>query len=71
MEGCYDCQKLTGGCCWRHSTYTFPPKQVHRCPVCEGRGTVPHGFYSAFGALTNNTAPETCKSCEGKGYVAI
>ncbi len=49
-----------------------------RCPVCLGNGLVPNGFYSTtrqeYGCLvwaSGGTAPETCKSCDGKGYVTI
>lgn len=37
-----------------------------RCPVCEGRGTVPAGFYTA-GA----TDAETCRTCGGSGMVVV
>jgi len=40
----------------------------HKCPVCEGRGTVPHNFYS--GAIASSSiAPETCRSCKGEGVL--
>ena len=43
------------------------------CPVCGGKGLVPNGFYISVGAsnyyTTNSTAPETCRSCGGKGYI--
>lgn len=43
---------------------------VHKCPVCEGRGLVPDGFYYTNSAPTVvNTSPETCKSCNGKGII--
>lgn len=38
-------------------------KQVpHRCPVCEGRGHVPAGFYT--GGLAEGANPEPCRSCK-------
>ena len=41
-----------------------------RCPVCVGRGHVPQGFYSGpFSPGATHTAPETCRSCQGKGMV--
>jgi len=43
-------------------------KTPHRCPVCNGRGLVPNGFYSAFQA-TSSTSPEQCKSCYGSGVL--
>lgn len=43
------------------------------CPVCGGKGLVPNGFYISVGAsnyyTTTSTAPETCRSCGGKGYI--
>ena len=45
-----------------------------KCPVCNGTGLVPNGFYTAIGAnewTTNSSQPETCKSCGGKGYLII
>lgn len=41
---------------------------VHKCPVCEGRQTVPAGFYDG---LATGTAPEPCRTCNGKGAVAV
>lgn len=32
----------------------------HKCPICGGRGTVPHGFY---GITTSSTVSESCRSC--------
>ena len=43
---------------------------VHKCPVCEGRGLVPAGFYYQNSLPTAvNTCPETCRSCYGKGVI--
>ena len=39
----------------------------HRCPVCEGRGTVDSGFY--YGGVADHTAPDTCRSCNGSGVL--
>lgn len=44
----------------------------HVCPICQGRGLVPHGFYFAIGQptfATNSTAPETCRACAGAGLL--
>jgi len=42
----------------------------YRCPVCDGRGIIPIGFYTGMseGAVSNMT-PEDCRSCEGIGVV--
>lgn len=45
-------------------------KSPCRCPVCEGRGTVPNGFYFG-GGYSTSTTPETCRSCNGKGYILV
>jgi len=43
----------------------------HRCPICNGNGLVPNGFYNQTSGMwcTTDTAPECCKSCNGKGIV--
>ena len=48
--------------------------EIYVCPVCNGRGHVPNGFYLAVGTSyysTTSTSPETCRSCGGKGYIVI
>jgi len=43
----------------------------HCCPVCDGKGIVPNGFYASvcgFGTTTS-TIPETCRSCSGNGFI--
>ena len=43
-----------------------------KCPVCEGRGKVPNGFYNVNPtSVASNTdaEPETCKTCYGKGIL--
>lgn len=43
----------------------------HRCPVCNGSGLVPNGFYMQTGGhwSTTSITPETCRSCGGTGIV--
>lgn len=54
---------------------TSPPVTMSAviCPVCVGRGTVAAGFYptnrSNFHSVTTTDTGETCRSCNGKGYV--
>lgn len=43
---------------------------VQVCPVCNGRGLVPNGFYDTSYS-SSSTAPEICRSCQGKGYLVI
>lgn len=47
--------------------------KVECCPVCLGRGFVPSGFYDSTGLnwVSSTTGNETCRSCNGKGYVII
>lgn len=47
-------------------------KKVHRCPVCDGKGLVPHGFYTAIGVesfTSSSISPEECRTCNGKGVI--
>ena len=48
-------------------------REVRCCPVCGGNGIVSNGFYNHTGNtwVTSTTAPEQCRSCQGKGYVEI
>ncbi len=47
--------------------------EVEKCPVCNGNGLVPNGFYLLVSGdwASASTEPETCRSCQGKGYVII
>ena len=40
----------------------------HRCPVCNGTGTVPYGFYLQI-SPTSVASFETCRQCKGEGYI--
>ena len=42
--------------------------QPYKCPVCEGRGNMPVGFYDRATTMTN-TGPEMCRACAGMGIV--
>jgi len=44
---------------------------VEKCPVCEGRGHVPQGFYLDLLSTTGTTGPVQCRSCKGMGYICI
>lgn len=37
-----------------------------RCPICNGRGSVPAGFYDDAVLLD---APEGCRACDGAGVL--
>lgn len=43
-----------------------------KCPICEGRGKVPNGFYdlnSASASTSTDSAPEECRACQGTGLL--
>ena len=40
------------------------------CPVCNGKGILPHGFYNTTDYYSSSsTAPEICRSCNEVGYI--
>lgn len=43
---------------------------IEKCPVCEGRGIVPSGFYQGISTLSF-LVPEPCRICNGKGVILI
>lgn len=46
---------------------------LEKCPVCNGKGTVPNGFYTTNNGFyySTTTGSEICRSCYGKGYISI
>lgn len=40
------------------------------CPVCEGRKTVPEGFYTGIMA-GHGAQREECQACEGEGILIV
>ncbi len=41
-----------------------------KCPVCDGKGLLPHSFYSTHNqGSTSNISDIQCKSCNGTGIV--
>jgi hypothetical protein len=58
--------------CW--SCIYKSPQQFqsipHCCPVCNGKGNVPQGFYNMNDSAPSTcTNPEICKSCYGSGIL--
>lgn len=47
-----------------------PYYTIQQCPICEGRGNVPNGFYSRLGG-GRSTLNETCETCDGKGILKV
>ena len=41
-----------------------------KCPICEGRGIVPEGFYQSLRRLSKKNA-ERCRLCSGIGAIYI
>jgi hypothetical protein len=42
------------------------------CPVCSGKGQLPHEFYrveDVWSSTNTDISPIPCKSCSGKGYI--
>lgn len=73
---CPECRKFTSGLCPEHSPvlqYHYVNMQIpHRCPVCEGKGRAPNGFYAAIGVeswSTSDITPEQCRACAGTGVL--
>lgn len=42
--------------------------QPYKCPVCEGRGSLPSNFYTRDAGATS-TADIQCRSCKGTGVL--
>lgn len=63
----YDYDNITMSSC------THTKSNAVLCPVCNGRGTVPRGFYDSVSGIyvTSTTTPDCCRSCNGKGYLKI
>ena len=42
-----------------------------KCPICEGHGNVPGGFYNALPGCpwSSTTVSEPCRNCTGSGVV--
>ena len=46
-------------------------RELHKCPICNGKGIVTGGFYNPSDFSITGTAQETCRSCNGEGYIII
>ena len=48
---------------------------IEKCPVCNGKGIVPNGFYKTvryeYTSTSTSTVLETCRSCLGTGIVTV
>lgn len=57
------------GCrCFEGRRYAIPSEPWQACPVCGGRGWMPHGFFTGMLSGTDVTN-ETCRVCGGLGMV--
>jgi len=42
----------------------------HRCPVCQGVGQLPNGFYNTCSmGSTTDASSENCRTCGGQGFI--
>lgn len=42
----------------------------YKCPVCDGIGQLPIGFYNPYSTgSTASAIQETCKTCSGQGII--
>jgi hypothetical protein len=48
--------------------YPAPKRTPQKCPVCDGKGTIPIGFYSDI-AVGGDMQEPTCRTCKGDGIV--
>lgn len=55
---------------WINPPSPTPLYTIQCCPVCEGRMTVPAGFYSRMG-VSGSLNPETCQTYDGKGVLKV
>lgn len=45
-------------------------KTLHKCPICDGRGIVPGGFYTSTTVISMaGEVSEPCKQCNGTGII--
>lgn len=42
----------------------------YKCPICNGKGIVPGGFYlSVSGYCSSTNTSEMCRQCQGSGII--
>lgn len=47
-------------------------KQPYRCPICDGRGQVPPGFYDILPGVSTGEVHlgiDQCRTCKGAGVI--
>ena len=51
--------------------WRYPEMKPHVCPVCNGTGEVPSGFYNQTSGTwtTSDNTTEQCRTCNGSGIV--
>ena len=69
VNACEGDRCACGASTWRGSS-SASHNTPHRCPVCDGRGSVPRGFYMTYLTGSSTSAmPEVCRSCAGLGVL--
>ena len=69
LDYCWYCGSKEGATCMGTDTVKEPGAKPFVCPVCNGRGTMPDGFYDRLASSTTDASPEMCRSCNGTGIV--
>jgi hypothetical protein len=54
---------------WTWSTTPVQPPNVQRCPICEGRGTIPAGFRDGDDDPIHGRID--CSECGGRGMLVV
>lgn len=77
----FDCANYRGlfpeckSCEWNQELeYTVTQTTIaQKCPICEGRGNVYHGFYEHSNPVygTGGLLTEVCRNCAGTGILYV
>ena len=49
-----------------------PERKPYCCPVCNGRGVLPQGFYNTSERFASSSLADIqCRSCNGRGIIIL